>query len=162
MTGHLFPASCCMYNVLSHLVMSDSCNSMDYSLPVSSVHGDPPGKNTGVGCRVLFQGSNPGFPHCRLNFYCLNHQGSPRILGWVAYPFSSGSCQLRNQTGSPALQVDSLPAELLLHTQYSFLQLHLFLTSSFNWLVLKCPQHFVKQVLVKIRGTVSCYLVFCS
>ena len=55
---------------------------------------------------------NPGLPHCKWILYHLSHQASPRILGWVAYPFSSGSCQLRNQTGSPALQVDSLPAEL--------------------------------------------------
>ena len=39
--------------------------------PGSSVHGDSPGKSTGVGCRALLQvifptqGSNPGFPHCR-------------------------------------------------------------------------------------------------
>ena len=32
------------------------CNTMDYSLPGSSVHGDSPGKNTGVGCHALFQG----------------------------------------------------------------------------------------------------------
>jgi len=35
--------------VLSHLVMSDSLLPYDYSLPGSSVHGDSPGKNTGVG-----------------------------------------------------------------------------------------------------------------
>ena len=29
---------------------------MDYSLPSSSVHGDSPGKNTGVGCHDLLQG----------------------------------------------------------------------------------------------------------
>ena len=39
-------------------------------------------------------------------------KGSPRILEWVAYPFSSRSSWPRNQTGSPALQVDSLPTEL--------------------------------------------------
>ena len=33
------------------------------------------------------------------------------ILRWVASPFSRGSSQPRNQTGSPALQADSLPAE---------------------------------------------------
>ena len=39
---------------------------MDYSPPGSSVTGDSPGKNTGVGCHVLLQGifptqgSNPG------------------------------------------------------------------------------------------------------
>ena len=32
-----------------------------------------------------------------------------RILEWVAFPFSSRSSQLRNRTGSPALQTDSLP-----------------------------------------------------
>ena len=32
------------------------CNPMDCSLPVSSVHGDSPGKNTGVGCHALLQG----------------------------------------------------------------------------------------------------------
>ena len=32
---------------------------MDYSLPGSSVHGNSPGKNTGVGCRALLQGIFP-------------------------------------------------------------------------------------------------------
>ena len=45
------------------------------------------------------QKSNPGFPHGRWNLYYMSHQGSPRILEWVAYPFSRGSSQLRNQTG---------------------------------------------------------------
>ena len=42
---------------------------MDCSLPGSSVLGDFPGKNTGVGCHTLLQGvfatqgSNPGLPH---------------------------------------------------------------------------------------------------
>ena len=72
--------------------------------PGSSLHGDSPGKNTGVGCRALLQGIfsthglNPGFPHCRQIIYHLSHQGSPRILEWVAYPFSSGSSQCGNRT----------------------------------------------------------------
>ena len=32
------------------------CNPMDCSPPGSSVHGDSPGKNTGVGCHFLLQG----------------------------------------------------------------------------------------------------------
>ena len=44
------------------------------------------------------QGLNPGLPHCWQILYQLSHQGSPRILEWVAYPFSSGSSQLRNRT----------------------------------------------------------------
>ena len=45
------------------------------------------------------QGSNPGLPHCRQLLYCLSHQGSPRILEWVAYHFSSRSFWPRNRTG---------------------------------------------------------------
>ena len=56
---------------------------MDQSLPGSSVHGDSPGKNTGVGCHALLQGIfptqglNPSLPHCRQILYLLSHQGSP-------------------------------------------------------------------------------------
>ena len=44
------------------------------------------------------QGSNPGLPHCRQILYQLSHKESPRILEWVAYPFSNRSFQPRNQT----------------------------------------------------------------
>jgi len=56
-----------------------------------------PGQNIGVGSLSLLQrifptqGSNPGLPHCRRILYQLSHKGSPKILEWVAYPFSSGS-----------------------------------------------------------------------
>ena len=42
------------------------------------------------------QDSNPGLLHYRWIFYHLSHQGSPRILEWVAYPFSRGSSQPRD------------------------------------------------------------------
>ena len=45
------------------------------------------------------QGSNPGLPHCRQILYQLSHKGSPRILEWVVFPFSSGSSLPRNRTG---------------------------------------------------------------
>ena len=35
------------------------CCPMDYSPPSSSIHGDSPGKNTGIGCHVLLQGIFP-------------------------------------------------------------------------------------------------------
>ena len=60
------------------------------------------GQNTGVGSCSLLQGifptlaSNPGLPHCRWILYQLSWQGSPRILEWVAYPFSRGSSWPRN------------------------------------------------------------------
>ena len=77
-----------------------------------------PGQNIGVGSLSLLQGifptlgSNPGLPHCRQILYQLSHQGSPRILEWVAYPFCRRSFPPRIQTAVSALQADSLPAEL--------------------------------------------------
>ena len=71
------------------------CNPMNCGPPGSSVHGDSPGKNTGVGCHSVLQGifptqgSNSGLPYCRWILYHLSHQGSPRTLEWVAYPFSN-------------------------------------------------------------------------
>ena len=83
-----------------------SCLTLCYpiycSLPGFSVHGDTPGKNTGVGCHailqvlLLTQGLNPGLPDCRQILYHLSHQGNPRILTWVAYSFLRGSFKHRN------------------------------------------------------------------
>ena len=44
------------------------------------------------------QGSNSGLPYGRQILYQLSHQGGPRILEWVAYPFSSRSSRPRNRT----------------------------------------------------------------
>ena len=63
-----------------------------------------PGQNTGVGGLSLLQGiflsggSNPGLLHCKWILYQLSLKGSPRILEWVACPFSSGSSRPRNRT----------------------------------------------------------------
>ena len=52
----------------------------------SSVHGDSPGKNSGVGCHALLQGIFPtqglnlGLLHCRWFLYHLSHQGSPPYM----------------------------------------------------------------------------------
>ena len=60
--------------VCVHLVTQSCptlCNPVDCSLPGSSVHGDSPSRNIGVGCHALLQGifptqgSNPGLLHCR-------------------------------------------------------------------------------------------------
>ena len=63
-----------------------------------------PGQNTGV-CSLSFfqgiittQGSNPGLLDCRWMLYQLSHKGRPKILKWVAYPFSRVSSQPRNWT----------------------------------------------------------------
>ena len=80
------------------------CDPMDCSLPGSSVHGDSPDKNTGVGSHSLLQGifptqgSNPGLPRCGWILYHLSHHGSLRILEWVVIPFSRGSSQPKDRT----------------------------------------------------------------
>ena len=75
------------------------------ALHADSLPAEPQGKpkNTGVGSLPLLhgifltKGSNPGLPRCRWILYQLSHKGSPRILVWVAYPFSSGSSRPSNQ-----------------------------------------------------------------
>ena len=63
-----------------------------------------PGQNTGVGSLSLHQGIFPtqglnlGLSHCRWIIYLLRQKGNLGILEWVAYPFSNGSSQPRNQT----------------------------------------------------------------
>ena len=86
------------------------------------------GQNTGVGSLSLLQQifltqkSDSGLPLCRWITYQLSHKGSPRILEWAAYPFSSRSPWPRHQTGVSCIaggffffffKVDSLPTELL-------------------------------------------------
>ena len=80
-------------------VMSDSLRPHGLYSPWNS-----PGQNNGVGSLSLLQGVfltqglNPSLPHCRQIPYQLSHKGSPRILEWVAYPFSNSSSWPRHQT----------------------------------------------------------------
>ena len=84
----------------SHSVVSNSLWPHGLYSPWNS-----PGQNIRVGSLSLLQGIFPtqglnwGLPHCRRILYQLSHKGSPRILEWVAYPFSRGSSWPRNQTG---------------------------------------------------------------
>ena len=96
-----------IYHVKLRVGESESRSVMCNSLWPRGLYSpwNSPGQNTGVGSLSLLQGifptqgSNPGLLHCRRILYQLSHKGSPRILDWVAYPFSSGSSQPRNWTG---------------------------------------------------------------
>ena len=64
--SQLLESYCLLFNDLNSSslhVLAQSCptlcDPMNCSPPGSSVHGDSPGKNTGVGCRFLLQGSFP-------------------------------------------------------------------------------------------------------
>ena len=58
------------------------CNTMDCTPRGSSVHGDSPGKNTGVGCLSLLQGI---FPTQGSNLHLLQllHCRSPGFNPWI-------------------------------------------------------------------------------
>ena len=47
------------------------------------------------------QGLNRGLPHCRRILYQLSYEGSPRILEWIAYPFSGDLPDPGIKQGSP-------------------------------------------------------------
>ena len=71
---------CCAY-LLSHIQLF--ATPWTVTRQGFSIHGDSPGKNTGVGCHALLQRifptqqSNPGLPHCRMILHWLSHQESP-------------------------------------------------------------------------------------
>ena len=111
------------------------CDPMDCSLPGSSIHGDSPGKNIGMGCRVLLQrifptqGSNPGLLHCRWILYHLSHQRSPEKTSldiWFLVHEVGPQCsddafpqdwRFRGKNGSESVPV--ITTSLLISTSHS-------------------------------------------
>ena len=85
------------------------CDLMYCSPAGSSVYGDSPGKNTGVGCHALLQGIfpnqvlNPGLPHWVQILYHLSHQGGLWMLMLVASPFARGSSWPKNGIGASCI-----------------------------------------------------------
>ena len=97
----------CM-KVKSESEVAQSCRTlsdpMDCSPPGSSVHGVFQARVLEWGASAFSallqgicqtQGRDPGLPDCRWILYHLSHHGSPRILEWVAFSFSSRSSQPR-------------------------------------------------------------------
>ena len=131
-----------------------------------------PGQNTGVGSLSLLQGifltqgSNPGLPHCRWTLYQLSHKGSPRILEWVAFPFSRDLPNPGVEPVFPALQVDSLPAELsgkpikgkntCSKTLFTLSHIKILLSQWF-WFITWFPR-FIVSLVLKFKNTIP-YLI---
>ena len=90
------------------------CDPLDCNPPGSSVHWDPPGKNTGVGDHSLLQGIFPTqglnlhLLPCRQILHCLCHQGSPQRL--VVRTKWANVCEVLGETGHIVLTF--LPAKL--------------------------------------------------
>ena len=80
----------------------------------------------------LTQESNTGLPHCRRILYCLSHQGSLRILEWVAYLFFRGSSQPKNRT-----RVSCTAGRFF--TSWATKEAQLTLKLSLTWKQSKCP-----------------------
>ena len=134
---------------------------MNCSPPGSSVHGDSTGKYTGVGCHFFLQGtfptqgSNPGVPHCRWIFYCLNHQGRPHLC--IFWPKESG-------------QLSSLPHSWYLESDEKFPNWHissivfpfLSLTLSSFWLRKLWSLPYPQDIIGSIQATVKSMLSFSS
>ena len=96
------------------------CDTMGCSLPGFSVHGDAPGKNTGMDCYALHQqifppqGSNSGLPHCRWILYPLSQQGGPVVRAAelkgrlnarpiAEWRLKSGPCRGKDETQTPRM-----------------------------------------------------------
>ena len=88
------------------IVKSESCSVVLDSLLPHGLYSpwNSMGQNTGVGSQFPFPGDLPSpeiqfmSPALQVDSLPADHQGSPRILEWGAYPFSSRSSWPKNQT----------------------------------------------------------------
>ena len=106
-----------LYCAVLHQSCLTLCDTVDCSLPGSSIHGGSLGKNNGVGCHALLHGDlpnpwiEPRSPALKVNSLPSNPPGKPKNTGVDI----SSPRELPNpgvEPGSPSLQVDSFPAEL--------------------------------------------------
>ena len=115
----IFQARVLEWGAIAFSIMSNSLWPHGLYSPWNSL-----GQNTGVSSLSLLPGIfptlglNPGLPHCRWIPYWLSHKGSPRILEWDAYPFSSRSSRARNRTEVSWIAADSWQEEYKIHISY--------------------------------------------
>ena len=111
------PNTMCAVLYLVTQLYQTLCNSMDCSLPGSSVHGDSPSKNTGVGCHALLQGNlpNPGI-----------ESRSPALQA-DSLPAEPAAKPKNTGVGSPSLLQENFPTQELnrdlLHCRWTLYQL---------------------------------------
>ena len=92
------------------------CDPMDCSPPDSSIRGDSLGENIGLGCHALLQWifpTNPGLPHCWQFFTIWATREAQEYWSEEPIPSPGDLPDPGIKPESPALQVDSLPAEIL-------------------------------------------------
>ena len=130
--------------------MSNS-DSMNGSPPGSSVHGDCPGKNTGMGCHSLLQrmfpthGLNPGLLHCRQMLYQLSYEGSHIYISSIQFSHSVVCDFLRPHEPQHARPHCPSPTPRV----YSLMSIELVIPS--NHLILCCPLLLLPSIFPSIR-----------
>ena len=132
----------------------------DYILVIIfSVMCDYPGQNMGMGSLSLLQGIfptqglNPGLLHCGQTLYQLSHKRSPRILDWVAYPFSRASFWPRNWTRVSCIAGGFFTSWAIRKPRYN--QQHVYMKKLKNKTEL-CYLQFLQSFLIMIALELSC------
>ena len=103
---------------VSHSVVSDSLRPHGLQPTRLFCPWTSSGKNTGVACHSLLQGSDSGLLHCRLILYHLSHQGSPGCSWYLAIidlQHASGFSSLVISTGHQESGSDTGLAGRLVH-----------------------------------------------
>ena len=101
-----------------------SCNTVDWSLPGSSAHGDFPGKNTGVGFHFLLQGIfptqvwDPPLLHWEVGSLPLYHLGQHYYLTWGK---TISISNLLTDLPNPIKNAAKYSIECLNHYLYNFI-----------------------------------------
>jgi len=101
------------------------CDSMDCSLPGSSVHGIFPGKSTGVSCHFLLQGIfltqglSPDLLHCMQMLYCLSYQFSGSVMSNSLQPHRLQHSRLPCPSPTPRTYSNSCPSHWWCHPTVS-------------------------------------------
>ena len=101
----LHPGQTCKGSTSLYQTINVKVAQLSDSLRPHGLHSpwNSPGQNTGAGSHFLLQGIFPTRDRTQVShragrLFQLSHQGSPRMLEWVAYPFSRGSSWPRDPT----------------------------------------------------------------
>ena len=136
LNASLFLLHVCVLSRFSHVLAF--CNTMDCSLPVSSLHGDSPGKNTGVDCHALLQGILP------------TQRSNPHLLRLLHWQGSSLPLVMPGKPPFLAYSSFNLLANPIsqCHCQTNIFRVQALLTT-FSATTLACPHSILTWVIVK-------------
>ena len=117
------------------------CDPMDCSPPGSSVHGDSPGKNTGVGCHALLQGSSQSRDRIHISYVsCLGRWFFTTRGTWETPTLAQiPSFLIHIIVPTPTLLPGLSPSHHSLKFKWVWSFQEINLGKSFHWLLPKYP-----------------------